>query len=217
MIAASGGRTASGVERLLGRVGGGHLEARVAQDDPQRAEDLALVVHHEHARRRRSRRGRGRVRRGSWITKLVPWPGSDSALMRPPFASRKPRAIASPSPDPEPSSPETRWNGSNTRSRSSLAIPGPRSEIRISICLFAGPRADRHRLVAGEAGRVLQHVGQRPLELRGVGVDRAAAPGRAGGRSPPAGRGHGGDGRADHLVHADPVRRGCDAARPGAG
>ncbi len=40
------------------------------------------------------------------MTKLVPWPGSDSALIRPPLASRKPRAMASPSPEPAPSSSE---------------------------------------------------------------------------------------------------------------
>ena len=36
----------------------------------------------------------------TWNTKVVPCPGNDSARSRPPFASTKPRAIASPSPDP---------------------------------------------------------------------------------------------------------------------
>ena len=37
------------IERLLGRRGLQHLEARVAQDDPQRAQDLRLVVDDEYA------------------------------------------------------------------------------------------------------------------------------------------------------------------------
>ena len=38
------------VERLLGRRGLQHLEARLAQDDAQRAQDLGLVVDDEYAR-----------------------------------------------------------------------------------------------------------------------------------------------------------------------
>ena len=81
------------------------------------------------ARRRRRAPGRatslhslGRaVRRpgtGSWKTKLVPCPGSDSARSRPPFASTNPRAIASPSPEPPPGRSSERWNGSKIRSSS---------------------------------------------------------------------------------------------------
>ena len=62
-IAASGGRTAARVERLLGRLGGHRLEAGLAQHDLQRAQDLRLVVaDQDRARRsltpRRPRAGR---------------------------------------------------------------------------------------------------------------------------------------------------------------
>ncbi len=120
MIAASGGCTARGVERLLRGERRDDLEPGVAQDHPQRAEDLA-------PRRRRSGPAGARHRRrlarlldaGKWIVKVAPWPGSDWARRLPPFASTKPRAIARPSPDPEPSSPARGRNGSKTRSSSS--------------------------------------------------------------------------------------------------
>ena len=55
MIAASGGRSGGDVERLLAGLGGDRLEAGLAQDDLQRAQDLRLVVADEHARGPRSR------------------------------------------------------------------------------------------------------------------------------------------------------------------
>jgi hypothetical protein len=93
------------VERLLHRGGLDHVVAGLAQDDLQRAQDLALVVDHEHP---------GEIAHagssGSSTTKLDPWPGSDSTHTRPPLASTKPRTIARPSPEP-------RWP---------LAAPGAR-------------------------------------------------------------------------------------------
>ena len=50
MIAAAGGCSAACVERLLDRRRLQDLEARVAQDDPQRPQDLRLVVDHQDAR-----------------------------------------------------------------------------------------------------------------------------------------------------------------------
>ena len=73
------------------------------------------------------------------------------------------------------------------------------------ICRSVARAADRHRLLAGEAGRVLEHVGQRPLQLVGVRVQRRAARGRAGGRSPRRARERSPCAAPDHLVHADPV------------
>ena len=56
-----------------------------------------------------------------------------STSTSPPIASTNPRATARPRPTPSPDgrSPN-RWNGSNTRWRSSSGMPGPRSTIRSS-------------------------------------------------------------------------------------
>ena len=96
------------VERL-GRGGGGDgLEAGVAQDDAQGAQDLQLVVADEHAWRvahpaasptaSGARDGAGSS--GNSITNVVPWPGSDSTRMRAPLTVSSPRAMASPRPEP---------------------------------------------------------------------------------------------------------------------
>ena len=107
MIAACGGRTAalsSASAAVDGRV---DLEAGVAQDHPQRAQDLRLVVADQDALVRAHvpeavASGTGSSRRsssaGNSTTKLVPWPGSDSTDTRPPLASTNPRTIASPRP-----------------------------------------------------------------------------------------------------------------------
>ena len=95
MIAASGGCTAAWSSASSPSRGGDHLEAGVAEDDPERAEDLRLVVADEHPRavhRRRASAARRRrlppaaPRRGNSTTNAVPWPGSDSALIVPPLA-----------------------------------------------------------------------------------------------------------------------------------
>ena len=51
MIAAAGGLQRGRVQRLLDRRRLQDLEARVAQDDPQRAQDLRLVVDDQDAGR----------------------------------------------------------------------------------------------------------------------------------------------------------------------
>ena len=106
MIAASGAVHGGQVERLLAGVGGHHLEAGIAQDHPQRPQDLRLVVADEHPRCHQtviaatSAVGDRARLAGSSTTKLVPWPGSDSTAIAPPLASMKPSAIARPSPEP---------------------------------------------------------------------------------------------------------------------
>ena len=106
MIAASGGRTAAWSSASAAVDGGVDLEAGVAQDDPQRAQDLRLVVADEDALRCSvaADASRGRTvassSAGNSTTKLVPWPGSDSTETRPPLASTNPRTIASPRPEP---------------------------------------------------------------------------------------------------------------------
>ena len=108
MIAACGGRTAAWSSASAAVDGGVDLEAGVAQDHAQRAQDLRLVVADQHALRVAHERGRrvdapaapASSSAGNSTTKLVPWPGSDSTEIRPPLASTNPRAIASPRPEP---------------------------------------------------------------------------------------------------------------------
>ena len=83
------------IERLLHRGGLDHLVAGLAQDDLQRAQDLALVIDDQHARQI-AHAGSS----GSSTTNVDPCPGSDSTHTRPPLASTKPRTIARPSPEP---------------------------------------------------------------------------------------------------------------------
>ena len=105
-------------ERRLRRVGRLDLVAGAAQARPQRAQDLLLVVDDEDARRRSAGTSAGATT-GSASTNVAPCPSRDSAQTRPPFASAKPRAIASPSPAPRPSPLRApRWKGSKIRSRS---------------------------------------------------------------------------------------------------
>ena len=62
------------------------------------------------------------------------------------------------------------WKGSKIRSSSARGIPGPRSATRIAT--LARRSAERRSVtgsLAGEADRVLDHVRERPLELRRVG------------------------------------------------
>src|SRR6185312_2102627 len=68
--------------------------------------------------------GRSPVAAGSVTRTVSPPPGVSNAPIRPPIASAKPRATASPSPTPGCRSP-TRSNGSKMRSFSSSGTPGP--------------------------------------------------------------------------------------------
>ena len=176
-IAASGGRR-DGVERVVGGLRGRHLEARFSQQDPQRAQDLALVVAHEHPRaltrlsaRRRPWRVGALAGTGSWITKLVPWPGSDSARMRPPFASRKPRG------DREAKARAGAGAGPGSGRRARRCARARRPEPPARGRSLAGSRRVRRDDPArppaapGEMARVLEHVCKRPLELGGVRLD----------------------------------------------
>ena len=97
------------VERLLAGLGRDRLEAGLAQDDPQRSQDLRLVVADQdppgavHAlaasgdRRQRQRDDEAR-----------PLPGQRLDRTRPPLASTKPFAIARPSPEPVSRAPAPR-------------------------------------------------------------------------------------------------------------
>ena len=134
------------------------------------------------ARRRRPARARrpsrsviGRRRRspasGSRSTKLAPCPGSDSARSGPPLASTKPRAIAR----PRPGRRRPRRSG---RARRPARAPRGRSRARGRRPGHAMSAPIRRALasltgsLAGEAGRVLEHVGERALELGGVGLEQ---------------------------------------------
>ena len=114
-------------------------------------------------RRRRARAGRSRsdphlgADRGQRrATNVAPWPARDSTATRPPFASAKPRAIASPRPAPAaPPLRVPRWNGSKISSRSSGGTPGPWSMTRTTASDGVAATLHAHRL-AGR--RVLQRV-----------------------------------------------------------
>ena len=181
------GAGAPRVERLLRRVGGGHLEAGVAEDDPQRAEDL--------------RARRPRPARAASVTAVGP--------PRPRELDHEARALAGQRLGPDPAAvglqeaardrePEARarrrprslmrWNGSKIRSSSSCEIPGPWSEIRKDHRLSAARARIGDRLVAREPRRVLEHVRERALELGGVGVDGGSS-GSSWTSKPPAGAG----------------------------
>ncbi len=111
---------------------------------------------------------------GSEMTKLVPWPGSESTAMVPPLASMKPLAMASPSPEPVQGPVAER--------------PAPVEGLEDPLALGrvdAGALVDHahHNAVPGPAGmhrdgplarvpaRVLEQIGQRSLELGSVGAD----------------------------------------------
>src|SRR6185312_10016519 len=124
-----------------------------AEVDPQRAQDRGLVVDDEDPRhdpgdredredpgdredredsgdpegsddREASSADRSPIAAGSVTRTVSPPPGVSNAPIRPPIASAKPRATASPSPTPGCRSP-TRSNGSKMRSFSSSGTPGP--------------------------------------------------------------------------------------------
>src|SRR5215472_1279419 len=109
-------------------VGGGvHGVVAGAEIDAQRTQQGGLVVYDEHARHCVAPAASRVVAAVGRSTHMVsPPPGVVAATMRPPSASTKPLATASPSPTPPPVrwSPSC-WNGSKTCSRCSGAIPGP--------------------------------------------------------------------------------------------
>ena len=109
MIAACGGRTAASSSASAAVDGGVDLEPGVAQDDPQRSQDLRLVVADQDALLRAhvpdavvsgAGSSRRRARPGTRPRRSCPGPGSDSTDTRPPLASTNPRTIASPRPEP---------------------------------------------------------------------------------------------------------------------
>src|SRR5581483_8156775 len=87
---------------------------------------------------------------GRLTTIVVPPPGVSSTVRSPPTASTKPFATARPSPTPAPFglSPR-RWNGRNTRSRSSLGMPGPVSITRRSTLSPTWPAMTRTGIPTG--------------------------------------------------------------------
>ena len=80
-----------------------------------------VVTSHLRPRGRRDVSGLARPARAGTLTTIVrPPPGVSSGVREPPIASTNPRATARPSPTPSvPARSPSRWNGSNTRSRSS--------------------------------------------------------------------------------------------------
>ncbi len=93
-------------ERGLRGLGGLDVVAGPSQRGAQGAQDLRLVVDDEHSlAAHEAGTAAGTSRRAAPPRSVVPCSGRDSAQMRPPFASTKPRAIARPRPAPARSSP----------------------------------------------------------------------------------------------------------------
>ena len=107
---------------------------------------------------------------GSASTNVAPWPARDSAQTRPPFASAKPRAIASPSPAPR--ARRRRRAGTARRSAPDLAGGDPGPVVDDADEHLARRRRDLHAhgLACGRVlERVLDQVHEHALDL--VGVD----------------------------------------------
>ena len=182
MIAASGGRTAAASSASAAVAVGDDLEAGVAQHDLQRAQDLRLVVADEHARCGRahpaaSRTGGG-VRgpvgsSGNSIDERRPLArAATRPQIRPPLASTKPRAIASPRPGAAVTGAV--GPGAVERLEDPLALgrrdPGAAVDDAHEQPPADRARADRDRVAARVPDRVLEQVRERALELGGVGA-----------------------------------------------
>ena len=147
-----------------GAVGGGDdVELAGLQVDPQRPEDLGLVVDDQDAHQVvASSRARGPARACGAVVSarsmVRPPPGVSSASREPPMASARPRERASPSPMPGgPCRSPERWKGRKARSRSSGGSPGPWSMTRMCSRSAWALAAT----VGGDVGwRVLQGVGE---------------------------------------------------------
>src|SRR5690348_8894231 len=128
-------RVPGGLGQCLGAVRrGGHVVLPDAQVDPQRPDDLRLVVHHQdpgHPAARPVSLGAGCPACSAAARDRVmvsPPPGVSDGSSVPPIASVSPRDRASPRPTPVVLSVSpSRWNAVNTASRSRAGIPGPRS------------------------------------------------------------------------------------------
>src|SRR5207244_11416010 len=111
------------VAHVAGRL---DVEAVAAQVRAERAQDRGLVVDDQHAGAAFGHRGTAPTSSGSVMTKRAPVPGPASTQMRPPCAPPSRPAIARPRPAPftgARSPRRKRWNGANTVSRSSPAMP----------------------------------------------------------------------------------------------
>ncbi len=218
----AGGVDRHDVERLLGRRRGRDLVAGVAQDHPQRAQDLRLVVADQHppARAAHSARSIGSAAgastgTASWIDEARPLTGqrlgADAA------AVGLDEAPCDRQPESRPRR-RSRPSGGTARRRAPAppgGIPGPWSEIRRTT---SRPDA-RPRIVTGSSPAkpdgVLEHVRQRALELCGVRLDQRQVvveiDGEAGVR-----RRSRVDRRAHQLLDRAPVDVGVRPHRPGA-
>ena len=102
---------------------------------------------------------------------VSPPPGVSSAQRVPSIASVRPRATARPRPTPSPrgASPP-RWNGAKIWSLASSGTPGPRSTTRICTRSPSRPAwTTTSRRPGGVPQRVLEDVGEDPVEEAGVG------------------------------------------------
>src|SRR5205807_3914894 len=119
------------------------LEPGAAQHDAQAAQDLRLVVDDEDTRI--ACHGAG-----SRTANAVPSSVPDCSVRRPPLASTKPLAMASPRPAPPPLWARPRKKGSKTFARWACGTPGPRSSTRTVTAPGPTPARTRTGSPSGE-------------------------------------------------------------------
>src|SRR5205085_9933763 len=125
------------------------------QDHLQSPDDLGLVVDDQDLGRGRAHAaGAGCGTSGKVTANAVSSLTPDCRAMRPPLASTKPRAIASPSPDPRDER-DPRTNGSKIRALSDGGTPRPRSITRTVTWPPAAPPVTRTATSGGECWTAL--------------------------------------------------------------
>src|ERR1041384_1078504 len=124
MTASPAGWGAAGGGQCRGAVGGGDdLVTAGGQGDPQRAEQMRVVVDDQDCGHGYLPPAAG-VAMGRVTVMVSPPPGVSAGVMVPSMASMKPRAMARPRPSPAVVVRSCRrWNGWNIRSRSASGTP----------------------------------------------------------------------------------------------
>ncbi len=181
MIAACGGRTAALSSASRGGRGGIDLEAGVAQDDAQRAQDLRLVVADQDALLRAHVPEAVRVGHRLVAPQELGRELDDEAraLARERLDRHAPAVgLHEPAhdrePEPRAAVAGTRAAGAVERLEDAVALggrdPGPAVDDADQQPPAGHAPADRDRVAARVARAVLEQVGERPLELGRVGA-----------------------------------------------
>ena len=159
----SGWWPAASVERVLAVGREVDVVAAGAQVDAERAQDLRLVVDDQHPRH---------VAAGRLMTIVTPPPGVSSTSSSPPIASTKPARHREAEPDAAAvgAVAQTLERAEHVlalrRRDAGTAVDHVEVDPSLRDARFDAHRGRRRR----PRDRVLDHVGDRPLEQRGVGV-----------------------------------------------